>query len=67
MNVKFKIAAMINHIRYGICKYAEVLLIDKNSFIIIITNNIKNNIQINASVNNLNLKKINDHSKFTTN
>lgn len=58
---------MINQIRYGICRYPAILFFDKKSFIIIITNKINSKIQIKANVNNLNLKKINDHSKFTIN
>lgn len=55
---------MINQIRYGICRYPAILFFDKKSFIIIITNKINSKIQIKANVNNLNLKKINDHSKL---
>ena len=65
INVKFRIAAIINHIKYGICKKPANLFFDKKSFIIIITNKINSKIQMNASVNNLNLKKINDHSRLT--
>ena len=60
-------AAITNHIRYGICKYPAVLFLDRKSLIIIITSNISSKIQINANINNLNLKKINDHSRLTTN
>ena len=67
MNIKFNIAAIISYIKYGICKYPANLFLDKNSLIIIITNNINRRIQMNANVNNLNLKNINDHSKLTVN
>lgn len=58
-------AATNNQIRYGICKYPANLSLDKKSLIMIITNKINKSIQINASVNSLNLKNTNDHNKFT--
>ena len=58
-------AAMNSQIRYGICKYPANLFFDRKSLIMIITNNINRRIQINATVNNLNLKNINDHNKLT--
>jgi len=58
-------AATNNQIRYGICRYPAVLFLDIKSLIIIITNNISSSIQINANVNNLNLKNTNDHNRLT--
>ena len=60
----FKIAAINNQIRYGICKYPANLFLERKSLIIRMTNNIKNNIQINTKVNSLNLKNTNDHNKL---
>ena len=60
-------AAITNHIRYGICKYPAVLFFDRKSLIMIITSNINNSIHMNANIKSLNLKKINDHSRLTTN
>ena len=65
--IKFKIAAINNQIRYGICKYPANLFLERKSLIISITKSIKNNIQINAKVNNLNLKNTNDHNKLNIN
>ena len=65
MNVKFRIAAINSQIKYGICRYPASLFFVKKSFIIMITNSINNNIHMNDNVNNLNLKKMNDHNKLT--
>ena len=65
--IKLSIAAINNHIKYGICRYPANLFLDRKSLIIIITNKIKNKIQINANVSNLNLKNTNDHSKLNVN
>jgi len=67
MIIKFNMAATISQIRYGICKYPANLFLDRKSLIIIITNNIKNNIQISAKVFRLNVKNINDHKRLNTN
>lgn len=64
MNVKFRIAAIKSQIKYGICMYPATLFFVMNSLIIMITNNINKSIHINANVNNLNLKKMNDQSKL---
>ena len=47
--------------------YPAKLFLERKSFIMIITNNINNKIQMNASVNNSNLKKINGHIRLTIN
>ena len=62
--MRFRIAAINNQIRYGICRYPDNLFLDKKSLIIIITNNIKKRIKINANIFKLNVKNTKDHNKL---
>jgi hypothetical protein len=65
--MKFKYDAKVTHKRYGICKYAAILDIFLNEFIINIINDHNNIIQINENKYSPKLKNNIGQIKLTSN